>query len=159
MGSGATASSSKAAELMNPRILFVDDEAHMRDILSVYLRDKGMEVTTAATGQQARELFCQAPFDLTILDLNLAGEDGLDVLDFIKRKDSKHPVIIFTGVDDNELFLKQALLGRAHAVVRKMSSLPSLLAEIRHHLPKSPSTGEPHSEPVLYGAEIHPPPP
>jgi DNA-binding response OmpR family regulator len=120
----------------------------MRDILSLYLRDKGMEVTTAATGQQASELFSQVVFDLTILDLNLAGEDGLDVLDFIKRKDSKHPVIIFTGADDDELFLKQALVGRASAVVRKMSSLPGLLAEIRHHLPKSSSTGEAHSEPI-----------
>jgi DNA-binding response OmpR family regulator len=122
---------------MNPRILFVDDDAHMRDILSLYLRDKGMEVTTAATGQQARELFRQVPFDLTILDLNLAGQDGLDVLDFIKRNRSEHPVIIFTGMDDDGLFLKKALAGRANAVVRKMASLTGLLAEIRHHLPTS----------------------
>jgi DNA-binding response OmpR family regulator len=94
------------------------------------------------------ELFCQVPFDLTILDLNLAGEDGLDVLNFIKRNDAKHPVIIFTGVDDDVLFLKKALVGRANAVVRKMSSLASLLTEIRQYLPKSSSTGEAHSEPV-----------
>jgi DNA-binding response OmpR family regulator len=133
---------------MKPRILFVDDEAHMRDILSLYLRDKDIEVTAAATGQQAMELFCQVPFALTILDLNLAGKDGLDVLNFIKGKDPTHPVIIFTGVDDDEFFLKKTLLGRAAAVVRKMSSLTSLLAEIRQHLPKGSSTGEAHSEPV-----------
>ena len=133
---------------MKPRILFVDDEAHMRDILSLYLRDKDIEVTPAATGQQAMELFCQVPFALTILDLNLAGKDGLDVLNFIKGKDPTHPVIIFTGVDDDEFFLKKTLLGRADAVVRKMSSLTSLLAEIRQHLPKSSSTGKAHSEPV-----------
>jgi DNA-binding response OmpR family regulator len=133
---------------VNPRILFVDDEAQMRDILSLYLQDKGIEVTAVATGQQAMELFCQVPFDLTILDLNLASEDGLDVLNFIKRNDAKHPVIIFTGVDDDVLFLKKALVGRANAVVRKMSSLASLLTEIRQCLPKSSSTGEAHSEPV-----------
>ena len=129
---------------MNPRILFVDDEPEMRDLLSLYLSDKGIKVTAVATGQQAMEFFCQVPFDLTVLDLNLAGEDGLDVLNFIKRNDSKHPVIIFTGVDEDELFLKKALLGRADAVVRKRSPLASLLAEIRHHLPKEkgwPSKG------------------
>jgi hypothetical protein len=51
-------------------------------------------------------------------------------------------------VDDDVLFLKKALVGRANAVVRKMSSLASLLTEIRQYLPKSSSTGEAHSEPV-----------
>ena len=131
---------------MNPRILFVDDEAHIRELLTLYLRDKGMEVTAVATGEEAKELFCQVPFDLTLLDLNLAGGDGLDVLDFIKRRDSGHPVIIYTGVDQDGLLMKKALLGRADAVVRKMSSLASLLAEIRRHLPPGPPTGEASAE-------------
>jgi DNA-binding response OmpR family regulator len=133
---------------LNPRILFVDDEANMRELLSLYLGHEGMEVTAVATGQQAKARFCQEPFDLTILDLHLVGEDGLDVLNFIKRKDSKHPVIIYSGVDESELAQKKAFLGLANGVVRKMSSLASLLAEVRHHLPKSSSKGEAHSEPV-----------
>ena len=133
---------------MNARILFVDDEAHMRDLLSLYLGAHGVEVTAVATGQQAKELFCQAPFDLTILDLNLAGADGLDVLDFIKRTNAQHPVIIFTGVDQDVLLLKKSLLGRADAVVRKMSSLASLLAEVRLHLPQSSLTEEVPLPPV-----------
>jgi two-component system response regulator RstA len=133
---------------MNPRILFVDDEANMRDLMTLYLRAQGMEVTAAATGQEAKELFGQTPFDLTILDLNLAGTDGLEVLDFIKRSDIRHPVIIYTGVNEGELVLKKFLLGRANAVVHKMSSLSSLLAEVRRHLPPSSSTGEARSEPA-----------
>jgi CheY-like chemotaxis protein len=133
---------------MNPRILFVEDEALMRDLLSLFLRNKGIEVTTAATGEQAKELFCQVPLDLTILDLNLAGADGLEVLDFIKRHRPEHPVIIFTGVSDDELLLKKALVGRAEGVVRKMSSLTSLLTEIRKHLPAGSSAGEPPAGPV-----------
>lgn len=138
------------AKPMNPRILFVDDEAYIRDLLSLYLRAHGMEVTVVPSSQQAKQLFSQAPFDLTILDLNLAGGDGLDVLDFIKRTDAKHPVIVFTGVDQDELLLKKTLLGRADAVVRKMSSLASLLAEIQHHLPQSVSAGE---APSLWGTK------
>jgi DNA-binding response OmpR family regulator len=144
----STLTSVQTARQMNPRILFVDDEANMRELLSLYLRHEGMEVTAVATGPQAKELFSQAPFDLTILDLRLAGVDSWDVLNFIKHNDSKHPVIIYSGLDENELVQKKDFLGRADAVVRKMSPLASLLAEIRQHLPKSSSTGEAHSEPV-----------
>jgi len=49
----------------------------MRDILSLYFRNKGTGVTTAAAGQEARDLSDQSGFDLAILDLNLADEDGL----------------------------------------------------------------------------------
>ena len=133
---------------MNPQILFVDDEANIRELMTLYLRAHGMEVTAVATGEQARERFGQIPFDLTVLDLNLAGADGLDVLAFIKRSDPRHPVIIYTGVNEGELFLKKTLLGRANAVVPKLSSLASLLAVIRQHLPASSSPGEPLSEPI-----------
>jgi DNA-binding response OmpR family regulator len=96
-------------------------------------------VTTAATGEQASESFCQVPLDLTILDLNPAGVDGLEALDFIKHHRPEHPVIILTGVRDDELLVKKALAGRAKAIVRKMSSVPSLLAEVRRRLPRSSS--------------------
>jgi DNA-binding response OmpR family regulator len=132
--------------LMNPRILFVDDEANMRGLLSLYLRKQGMEVTVVATGPQAMESFSRTPFDLAILDLHLAGGDCLEVFNYIKRRNAAHPVIIFTGVTDDELFVKRALLGRASAVVRKMSSLAGLLAEIQRCLPKNPAAEATRSE-------------
>jgi len=133
---------------MNPRILFVDDEANMRELLSLYLRDKSMEVTAVPTSQEAMELFGQTPFELTVLDLDLAGADGLDVLDFIRRQDARHPVIIYTGLNEGELFLKKFLLGRANAVVLKLSSLASLLAVIRQNLPASSASGATCAAPV-----------
>jgi DNA-binding response OmpR family regulator len=133
---------------MKPRILFLDDEPHMRNLLSLYLRHEGMEIAAVATSQEAKALFCETPFDLTILDWYLGGEDGWDMLNFIKSKNSKHPVIIYSGVDEDELAQKKAFLGRADAVVRKRASLASLLAEIRRHLPPDSATGAAHSEPV-----------
>jgi DNA-binding response OmpR family regulator len=78
------------------------------------------------------------------LDLNLAGVDGLDLLNLIKHNDSNHPVIIYSGMDEDELILKY-FLGRANAVVRKMPPLTSLLIEIRQHLHKSSSMGKAHA--------------
>jgi two-component system OmpR family response regulator len=132
---------------MIPKILFVDDEAHMREILSLYLRGNGMEVSLAANVLQATDLLETASFDLTILDLNLAGEDGLDVLQFIKTKWPTHPVIIFTGISDDELFIKKALAGRADGFVRKMSGLAGVLAAVRQLLPESSAQGAGHQAP------------
>ncbi len=126
---------SKGATMTKPRILFVDDEVLMREILTLYLSSRGMEVTTAADGKQARELLNKSPFDLTILDLDLGGEDGLEVLDWLKGRWPDRPVIIFTGISADAAFLKKALAGRADGFMRKMSSLADLLSEVHRHLP------------------------
>jgi two-component system, OmpR family, response regulator len=120
---------------MKRHILVVDDEVKMLEILALYLRGNGFDITTAETGRQARDLLSLNRFDLTILDLNLAGEDGLDVLNLIKGVWPEHPVIIFTGVAENELVLKRHLDDRADAFVRKTAGLSSLLAEVRRHIP------------------------
>jgi len=46
---------------MNARILFVDDETNLRDLMTLYLCAQGMEVTAVATGEQAKELFWANP--------------------------------------------------------------------------------------------------
>jgi two-component system, OmpR family, response regulator len=127
--------------IMKRHILVVDDEVKMLDILGLYFRGNGYEVTTAETGGQARDLLSLNRFDLTILDLNLAGEDGLDVLNLIKGIWPEHPVIIFTGVGDNELVLKQHLADRADAFMRKTVGLPPLLAEVRRLMPGGTPAG------------------
>ena len=82
---------------MTPHILFVDDEAPIREMLSLYFRKKGFTVTAAVTGQEAMELADQETFNLAILDVNLAGENGLELLGFMKSNHPELPVIMFTG--------------------------------------------------------------
>ena len=127
----------KAPIMTKPRILFVDDEVLMREILTLYLSSRGMEVTTVVDGHQVRELLDKSPFDLTILDLDLDGEDGSEVLSFLKSKWPDRPVIIFTGITTDEALLKKALAGRADGFMRKMSSLGDLLSEVHRHLPRN----------------------
>ena len=70
---------------MTPHILFVDDEAPIRELLTLYFRKKNWEVTTAMTVAQGKETAAKVPFTLAIVDLNLAGENGLELLDFFKK--------------------------------------------------------------------------
>ncbi len=120
---------------MNSHILFVDDEPPARELLSLYFRKKGLTVTTASSGAEARDLATKGQFGLAIVDVGLAGENGLDLLSFLKRDHPRLPVIIFTGLGREEL-LQAAMAAGADGFMRKTSSLDSLYQEVCRHLPK-----------------------
>ena len=82
---------------MIPHILFVDDDEAIRKTLSAYLKSKGMDVSTAESGEEAMRLMQGTSFNLVILDLNLGKESGLDILDHFKMLNPSLPVIIFTS--------------------------------------------------------------
>jgi len=121
---------------MQPHVLVVDDEAALCEMLSLYLVHKGFLVTTAGTIEQAMEQLetNSFAFNLVILDLNLAGQDGLEVLRFVKARKPNLPIIIFTGVDVDENLVKKWLSDRADGFMRKTDGLQKLFAEIQRHL-------------------------
>ena len=121
---------------MNSHILFVDDEAPIRELLSLYFRKKGLQVTAATTAQQAKELASATAFDVAILDVNLAGENGLDLLVFFKKNHPRTRVIIFTGLTGEDL-VQHARAAGADGFMRKTESLGDLFAEVTKHLPKA----------------------
>ncbi len=78
------------------RILVLDDEPAICDIVARCLQPGGYDVQSVQTGEDFRRLLAQEVFDLVILDLNLRGEDGLTLLHEIDRERSI-PTIILTG--------------------------------------------------------------
>jgi DNA-binding response OmpR family regulator len=119
---------------VSSHILFVDDEAPIRELLSLYFRKKGIQVTTATTGAQAKDLAATVPFQLAILDVNLAGENGLELLSFFRDRHPQVPVIIFTGLSGEDLH-EQARARGASGFMRKTDSLDTLFQEVCRHLP------------------------
>jgi len=121
---------------MQPHVLVVDDEAALCEMLSLYLVHKGFLVTTAGTIEQAMEQLetNSFAFNLVIIDLNLAGQDGLEVLRFVKARKPNLPIIIFTGADVDENLVKKWLSDRADGFMRKTDGLQKLFAEIQRHL-------------------------
>jgi DNA-binding NtrC family response regulator len=115
-------------------IVFVDDEAPIRELLSLFFRKKGFDVTTAMTSAQAKEVAARGPFSLAIIDVNLAGENGLELLSYFKTNYPASPVIIFTGLTGQDLVEKAAAKG-ANGFMRKTEPLASLYAEVARHLP------------------------
>jgi two-component system KDP operon response regulator KdpE len=116
---------------MSQRILVVDDEAPIRELLSSYFQKRGYAVTAAATGSDAIRALDEISVDVMILDIALADADGLELLEAIKKDHPKLPVIILTGMGFDDELLKEALAKKASGYVSKTLPLDQLLMEVR----------------------------
>ena len=78
------------------RVLLVDDDAEIRELLSEYLLGYGIETTTVADGAALRQVFMPGRFELVILDLMLPGEDGIALCRMLRAQYSV-PIIMLTA--------------------------------------------------------------
>jgi putative two-component system response regulator len=104
------------------RILIVDDDRHVRALVSRLLERAGYACATAANGVTAHELLASHTFELMVCDLQMPDESGLDV---ISRARSMHPdtaAIMLTGVDDERLARHALALGAYGYIVKPFSS-------------------------------------
>lgn len=79
------------------RILIIDDEEIMQDVLSDLLSGEGFEIDCAGSGEQGFELYTENEYDLVVLDVMLPGENGIKILDRIKKLNPDQPVIMITA--------------------------------------------------------------
>lgn len=84
------------------RVLVVEDEPRLRDVLSSGISEMDFETTTARSGEDAVRIMETCPHDIVLLDLNLPGMDGLETLDIIHDRWPGVAVIILTGFGDLE---------------------------------------------------------
>ena len=116
-----------------PKILVVDDDPRLRDLLRRYLGENGFQVLVSENGQAMERLWLREHFDALILDLMMPGEDGLEILKRLRAQKDQTPVIMLTargedvdrilglelGADDYipKPFNPRELLARIHAVL------------------------------------------
>ena len=118
-----------------PKILIVDDDPRLRDLLRRYLGENGFNVLVSENGDAMKRLWVREHFDVLILDLMMPGEDGLAILKRLRAEKNMTPVIMLTargedvdrilglelGADDylGKPFNPRELLARIHAVLRR----------------------------------------
>jgi len=110
-----------------PRILVVDDESSIRDLLSKTLALAEYDVDTASDGRSALERLRLYPYDLLIADLKMPGIDGLSVIREAKRLKSDLPVIIITGYSTETAAIEAVNLG-VSGYLTKPFRVPQVLA-------------------------------
>jgi excisionase family DNA binding protein len=110
-----------------PRILVVDDESSIRDLLSKTLALAEYDVDTASDGRSALERLRLYPYDLLIADLKMPGIDGLSVIREAKRLKADLPVIIITGYSTETAAIEAVNLG-VSGYLTKPFRVPQVLA-------------------------------
>jgi DNA-binding response OmpR family regulator len=79
------------------RIMVIDDEPHICDLIETELEDEGYEVVTVTDSQKALEMIRQEKPDLISLDIRMPGMDGLEVLSKIREIDMQIPIVVLTA--------------------------------------------------------------
>jgi len=110
-----------------PRVLVVDDEASIRDLLAKTLALAEYDVDVAPDGRSALEIMRLYPYDLLIADLKMPGMDGLTVIREAKRYKADLPVIIITGFSTESSAIEAVNLGVA-GYLTKPFRVPQVLA-------------------------------
>src|SRR5262245_8720698 len=87
----------RASGLERPRVLVVDDEEPVRDLIAKTLTMADYEVNTACDGQSAIDAIKGTDYDLLITDLRMPGMDGLTVIRQARRMSPSLPIVIITG--------------------------------------------------------------
>jgi two-component system, OmpR family, phosphate regulon response regulator OmpR len=122
------------------KILMVDDDARMRELLQRYLTEQGFNIKTVADAKEMDTVLATDSFDLLVLDLMLPGEDGLGICRRLRGNKVVTPIIMLTargdevdriiglemGADDYlpKPFNPRELLARINAVLRRHEHSP-----------------------------------
>lgn len=125
---------------MRGKILVVEDEIAILEIITAFLEEDGYEVTGVLDGLEGIEAFKKDEFDLVLLDIMLPKIDGYVVCEMI-RKISKVPIIMLTALDSEENELKGFEL-QVDDYITKPFSAPLLLKRVEAVLRRSKSAKE-----------------
>ena len=112
------------------RILVVDDDPQVRELLAVLLESAGYNVSRAESGREALESLRRDRFDVMVLDLDMSGLDGFDVLKVTRSEFTHLQVLVVSGYLDGALLKAAECLGAA-ASLNKTQASGSLVKIVR----------------------------
>lgn len=120
--------------MVKQRILIVDDEPQMRELLSMYLTQKGFQAISAGTSEDALRKVREKLVDCAVVDINLGGEDGLQLLANLKAFNPNLRVVMLTGMGFVEDLLQEAQQKGADGYVSKVLPLGELVLTLQSAL-------------------------
>ena len=135
------------------KILLVDDDPNIRQLLNLYLEKEGFEVTMASRGDEALKIFKASPPNLMLLDIMLPGMDGWQVCREV-RKVSNIPIIMLTAKDETFDKVLGLELG-ADDYVAKPFDMKELVARIKAVSRRFQAADAPDRELVFPGLTIN----
>jgi DNA-binding response OmpR family regulator len=124
------------------RILIAEDDRHIGASVEKFLRDNGYATLLADNGEKAQSLALTDAFDLLILDMGLPEREGFHVLQELRARGKRLPVLVLTGRSDSDVIA--CLNAGADDYMRKPFDFDELLARVRTRLRQGHSAADPN---------------
>lgn len=105
------------------RVLFLEDEPTIREVLKEYMSVSGYDVTEAERGKQAMELLREREFDAAVLDIMVPDLDGFAVLQYIRSRKPDMAVIMLTALDDEKTQVRAFNLYADDYIIKPVSPI------------------------------------
>ncbi len=115
------------------RVLIVDDESSMREMLSIALGDEGWQVHSAPDGEAALALLGKKPVDVVVSDIRMPGMNGMELLRYVREQSPVTEVILITAHASTDSAIEAVRLG-AYDYVTKPFDVEELKVTVRHAL-------------------------
>ncbi|MBD3298540.1 MAG: response regulator [candidate division Zixibacteria bacterium] len=125
----------------NRRVLVIDDEVFVRDLLIDFFEKLDFEPVTAADGNAGVDAFRQGTFSAVLVDLKMPGKSGIETLSDIRAIDTKTPVIIMTGYPTIDTSIEALRLGAYDYIIK-----PFKLQDLRDIVDRAIREQELHAE-------------
>ena len=132
------------------RLLVVDDEPNIRELLSTSLRYAGFEVTAAANGREALDAAEEFQPDLAVLDVMLPDMDGFTVTRRLRDRGEQYPILFLTAKDETQDKVEGLTVG-GDDYVTKPFSLEEVVARVRALLRRTAVVAEESSSLIVVG--------
>lgn len=114
-----------------PKILVCDDEQAISHALELKLGHEDFDVVTAENGDECLAAMSKDKFDLVLLDLVIPKKDGFDVLEELRRRGSKVPIIIISNLGQEEDIKRVKDLGVKQYLIKSNSSIVDIVNKVK----------------------------
>ena len=142
---------------MNEKILVVDDEKEIADLIEVYLQNENMDVYKFYSGEEALSCIKSTDFDLAILDIMLPDISGLSICQMIRSKEYTYPVIMLTAKDGETDKITGLTLGADDYITKPflpLELIARIKAQLRRYKKYNVNSAAPAAEKVLRHAGL-----
>lgn len=125
-----------ATEEKKKKVLVCDDEKAISHALELKLTHEGFDVTTAANGDDCLGVMEKEKFDLVLLDLVLPQKDGFGVLEELKTRGNKVPIIITSNLGQQEDIKRVENLGVTQYLIKSNTSIMEMVEKVKEIIGK-----------------------
>lgn len=120
--------------MISAKILVVDDERSIRELLEIFLKKEGFDVQTAAGGEEALERAKSTEFDLIVSDIKMTGMSGIDLLRHLRDASFNGQFILLTAFASADTAIQALKMGAFDYILKTENFIEELIVVVRHAL-------------------------